>query len=297
MKWTGQSRGPQWGVKIFLRILKAFGYWPAYLLILPVSFVYYIRDKETKIALTEFRTQLGLTTTRFSMWKHFFAYSMAYLHRTGFFQRGTRGLKVAVVGEQSIAEALKKSGVIILSAHIGAWEIGGNLLVDRIHAPVNILAAERDMGPLAELDSDLFKARRVSVVNVDQDPLSLSLTIRDALKRKEIIAALGDRFVSEGSLVTIDFLGRETQFPQGIFEIAMMYRVPIIPVFTLRTGLSSYTFIARDEIRVQPKSRAERGEVLKESITKYVREVEKIAREYPEQWYNFFPYWDGEEEA
>ena len=294
MLWTGQSRGPKWGVRTFINLIKIFGYWPAYILILPVSFIYYLRDKETKVALMEFRTQLGLTTSWFALWKHFFAYSMVYLHRTGFFKMGTRGFKVSVIGEQSIADALEKSGVIILSAHIGAWEIGGNLLVDRIHAPVNILAAERDMGPLADIDNELFRARRVSIINVDQDPLALTLTIRDALKNKEIVAALGDRSVSESSVVTTEFLGRKTQFPQGIFEIAMMYRVPVIPVFTLRTGLSSYTFIARDQILLKPKSRKERGEVLENAVKLYVKEVEKIAREYPEQWFNFFPFWGDE---
>ena len=293
MSWSGQSVGSSLGTRFLLLLVSLFGYYPAYLFLPFISIFYVFIGKESTKALKEYYVQLGVTPSFIVLWNHYYSYALSFLHRTVFYRLGPKGLKLVTIGEDMLAELTQSSGVILLSAHVGGWEIGGNLLVDRIDTPVNILAADRDVGALAGINNELNANRKVSLISVDQDPLAVSMAIREALGRKEIVAALGDRFVAGQGEVEIDFFGKPAQFPRGIFEVAMIAKVPIVPVFTTRTSLNTYTFKASTPLWITPQSRQERKNVIEKSIQGYVGELEKVVRLAPNQWYNFYSFWNA----
>src|SRR5690606_16370031 len=78
-------------------------------------------------------------------------------------------------------------------------------------------------------------------------------------------------------------------FPSGPFALARLAGSPLIPVFFPRLGtrhyavrLGSRVTLPRDARDAQSLDRAMRG---------VVGELEAIIREFPEQWFQFAPFW------
>jgi predicted LPLAT superfamily acyltransferase len=201
-------------------------------------------------------------------------------------------IKYLTQNENYIENAIKNGkGVILLSAHIGNFEIAGEILSERINAKVNVLMVERDSEKMKRLYENANKNRNVNIKSKKKNPLEVALEIKNALQNGEIVAALGDRYIDD-NVSEIEFLGQKAKFPRGIFEIACITKTPIIPVFTIRQSAGVYKFSAKEPIEICDTDRKRRKEFIYEAMCEYVRQVEKQAAQTPLQWYNFYRFWD-----
>jgi predicted LPLAT superfamily acyltransferase len=94
------------------------------------------------------------------------------------------------------------------------------------------------------------------------------------------------------NVVRVPFLGREAAFPVGPFLLAAISGAPLIATFSLQTGPASYRFFARPPLHLAFVRGKERDEQLRGWVEAYVAELEGLARQYPYQWFNFYPFWD-----
>jgi KDO2-lipid IV(A) lauroyltransferase len=113
-----------------------------------------------------------------------------------------------------------------------------------------------------------------------------------ALRRNEILAMLGDRIESQKTMV-FDFFGKETPFPIGIAALAMATGAPVLPVFVVLERNRKYRGIIETPIYFRPLSREDRETVIQKGMEKLIRLFEEYIEKYPDQWYNFYYYWDG----
>lgn len=291
MSWDGKNIAPQKGILLFFRIIKYVGYWPAYALLIPVCFVFTLTQKNPRRALKQFRQHLGLKTSFVSYYCHFLSFGLSMIHRVGFVAQTKSGLQYHVENEDKIQEELAAgNGVILLSAHMGNWEIGHEVLMRHLHTPVNIVAVDRNK---ESAQKNTPNTKKVTFISPDDDALTTSLAIHSALVRGEIVAAMGDRSINN-NVAAVSFLGERAHFPRGIFEIAALTRAKIFPVFLIRTGLHQYHFKATPEaITLQYTNRQERRNAINTTIQSFADLVAIQAKKTPYQWYNFYPFWDA----
>jgi KDO2-lipid IV(A) lauroyltransferase len=112
-----------------------------------------------------------------------------------------------------------------------------------------------------------------------------------ALRQNEIVAMLGDRIESQKTMV-FDFFGMKTAFPIGVAILAMATEAPVLPVFVVMERNRKYRGIIEPPIFFNPSSREERETVIREGMEKLIKKFESYIEKYPDQWYNFFPYWE-----
>jgi predicted LPLAT superfamily acyltransferase len=261
-KWSGKTEGWGFGIKIFLALIKIFGFAPAYVLLVPVCFVYTIISSKARIAIKQFRQHLNLKTNFFDYYAHFFSFSLSLIHKMGMLVGKNCKIKYIVENEDCIKNALQKGkGAILLSSHIGSWGIASEILFKRIGTKVNILTFERDEGKIKKIYEDMNKNRNVNIILLSENSFDTAMKIKDALQNGEIVAVLADRYIDE-NVAEIEFLGEKAKFPRGIFEIACITQTPIIPVFITRQKMEVYNFRVGEIIEMPNIDRKKRKEFI-----------------------------------
>jgi KDO2-lipid IV(A) lauroyltransferase len=182
----------------------------------------------------------------------------------------------------------KGKGGIIVSAHLGNWEMGGALL-PTMGYPLSVVAlAHKDKRVNA-----LFNAQReafgVRVIQTD----SAVRRIVEHLKENRFVAILAERdFGNKG--LTIDFWGRPAMIPKGAAFFSLKTGAPIIPIFFVRMEDGSF------QIRVYPLLEPPKlsndkisDKVIADYIRQYLGTIEVEIKKNPTQWLLFREFWQS----
>lgn len=108
------------------------------------------------------------------------------------------------------------------------------------------------------------------------------------MDNKEYVCFQGDRYLNADKLLTCTFMGQEASFPIGPFLLATRMKVPVVFYFAMREAKQTYHFhfVLAEKVSGSREKRAE--QLL---LEQYVNALEKIIRQYPEQWFNYYPFW------
>ncbi|HJT74452.1 MAG TPA: hypothetical protein VJ720_10545, partial [Chitinophaga sp.] len=97
-----------------------------------------------------------------------------------------------------------------------------------------------------------------------------------------------DRFLKGNKTVQANFLGQQASFPAGPFLLAATFRVPVSLVFAFKETSTHYHLYA-----TQPREyHGRRRQGVELAVQDFVTELEEMVRKYPEQWFNYYNFWE-----
>ena len=191
---------------------------------------------------------------------------------------------VKIEGIGNLDEALSKGkGVILLSAHIGNWELGA-MVVSFLRQPVTAVALTHGDKRI----NDFFTRQRVTG---KVKPIEIGMSLRccyETLKNNGLLALLGDRDFS-GNGRYIDFFGSPALMPKGPAVFGERLQAEIVPTFMVREKDDTFRLIFEPSIK-KPAASGE-DDRLKEIMNGYISVIERYVRIYPTQWYMFKREW------
>jgi KDO2-lipid IV(A) lauroyltransferase len=184
----------------------------------------------------------------------------------------------------------KEDGFILVTAHLGAWEVGSMLPSARDGRRVHVVRepetdprAQRFIeGLIRRCGGDLY------TTHFADDP-QLGVDLLGALRRGEIVALQGDRPRSGGRTVEASLFGRPFALPVGPAALARAAGVPIVPVFVLREGRLRYRCLLRPALHVAQSGDRQRD--LQEALERFAADLETVIRREPHQWFCFRRLW------
>jgi lauroyl/myristoyl acyltransferase len=192
-----------------------------------------------------------------------------------------------IQGGDIVKKALsKEKGVILLTAHLGNWELG-SIFFHNYKIPINIVTGLDDVQSVADIREKARFFHNVNTITLGKDPFS-SVDIVRALNRNELVAMLIDRYRKEDGIL-IDFFGKAAYFPSGPILLARITGAAVIPAFTVMTKDGTYKAVADSIIEMEFSNDKEKD--IQVNLKKIVRIFEKYIQEYVTQWYNFSPIW------
>jgi KDO2-lipid IV(A) lauroyltransferase len=189
-------------------------------------------------------------------------------------------------GREHIDRAVARGkGGLILTGHLGNWEIGGIFLA-LMGYPLTVITAPDMEARLHEYRLRLRREQKIKVITLD-DTLASSLAVLKSLQANELVALLGDRDLF-GKGIPVIFFGRKIFFPLGPALLSYLSGAPLIPTFVLMDRNHKYLCLAEPPIFLQ--NTGNRDEDLAANTQRIAAILEKFIRLNPEQWYTFYDY-------
>jgi KDO2-lipid IV(A) lauroyltransferase len=189
-------------------------------------------------------------------------------------------------GKEYIDQAFSRGkGGLILTAHLGNWEMGGVFLT-LMDYPLNVITAQDVETRLHDYRIRLRQLQRIKVITLN-DTLSSSLAVLNALKANELVALLGDRDLF-GKGIPVQFFGQTVFFPIGPALLAHLSEAALIPTFVLLGPKDKY--LCRAEPAIELQRTGNRDGDLAVNTQRIATLTEKFIRSYPDQWYTFYDY-------
>jgi KDO2-lipid IV(A) lauroyltransferase len=195
------------------------------------------------------------------------------------------------LGQGHMVKALKRGkGVICITPHLGNWELGGLLLAFK-GADLYVLTLDETDSKTKAFRERMRAQKGIKNIYINpEDPSPAAiLEVVKVLKEKKVVAMLGDRS-GNNNTITVDFFGRKTPFPLGVATLATATGAAVLPVFVILKG-GKYWGIIEQPIYFQSPSRKDREQGIRQGMEELARVFERYIKEYPDQWYNFYPYW------
>jgi lauroyl/myristoyl acyltransferase len=182
------------------------------------------------------------------------------------------------------------NGFILVTAHVGNWEVGSMVPAAAEARPVHVVR-EAEADPQAqEYVAELIRKQGggLYITHFAEDP-RLGMLLLDALRRGEIVALQGDRPRTGGRVAGATLFGRPFPLPVGPAALARAAGVPLVPVFVFREGRRRYRVEIRPPIHVPPAAESPAG--IDEALRQFAAELERAIATEPHQWFCFRRLW------
>jgi predicted LPLAT superfamily acyltransferase len=295
-KWEGRTHGGSLGHKGLLFYFKYLNSPPINFITYPVRalvVVFYMIFSRTGFNAIwfYFRKIHGYSFSKslLKTYKNHYLFGQALLDRFTLFAGKGNKFRVTISGQEIFTDIINSDkAAIIASSHIGNFEIAGYLL-HQTDKKINSIVYQNENPVFQE-----YRKRALAENNAFQIPIGDDLghiiTINNILSKGEILTIPCDRLYTGNKFKTLNFMGKEARFPVGSYYLAAHFDIPVVTFFVIKEKDHYKIFLNR--IDRYPANNLTRNEKVDILVTNYVADLENILRKYPEQWYNYYKFWD-----
>ncbi len=190
-------------------------------------------------------------------------------------------------GDRVRSALARPGGCILLSAHVGNWELAGRLL--------GRLTARRVHLVMVDADSVAVKQALAGVMGEPPaiiDPrrgFEAAFAIGQALADGGIVCMAGDRLLPGQPACEAELLGRPARLPSGPFLAAASTGSIVLPCFLVRRGRCSYRLLVGSPWQAGPDR--DRQAAARSGVRWWAGVLSTVVRHHPRQWHNFFNVW------
>ncbi len=177
---------------------------------------------------------------------------------------------------KSIVDSEK--GSILLTAHLGNWELGALTMGLTLQRQINVLVKKQRNRLVADWMSEIRE-------KFSNKEIPLGASIRELYKtliQGGVVGIVGDQRGKREDGVVVNFFNQPTVTFQGFAALAIKNKVPILVVLNIRKPSGKY-IISVEEISYEnlPENLSDQ---LQELNQRYMTILENKIREAPEQW-------------
>ncbi|MCX5686093.1 MAG: lysophospholipid acyltransferase family protein [Candidatus Omnitrophica bacterium] len=195
---------------------------------------------------------------------------------------------IKVEGLANVDEGLSRGkGVVLLSAHMGNWELGASILSLIGYPTAAVVLSHRHK----KINDFFLEQRRMCKVQPIEIGMSLKACYK-LLKGNGLLALLGDRDFTKNGLES-EFFGQKALIPKGPSIFSYRIGSAIVPSFMIRQP--DDTFKLTFERPIYPDTSSEEGPAVAALTGKCTSVIESYIKRYPSQWYAFKYIWDKNE--
>lgn len=295
MSWASQAeRGAPWLARAAVAVVRRYGWTAGRALTLPATAWFLLSSARARRASRDYLGRvLGRPATPRDVARHFDQFACAILDRVMLLSGHEQAYTIEVEGADALLDTVRQGrGCILLGAHLGSFEVL-RALARTAPVPVWALMYRRNTGALTALLDRIAPDLHERVIEIG-DTASM-LQARECVERGEVVGLLADRAPPGHRWVPAPFLGATARFPAGPFILAAALGAPVFLFHGASIGPRRYRVgIAPFAERVLLR-RQQRAADLRLHVHRYAAALEQICRAHPFQWFNFFPFWEGDD--
>jgi predicted LPLAT superfamily acyltransferase len=243
-----------------------------------------------------FRQQWGYSRCRSfgKTYRNHFVFGQCMLDRFAVYAGRRNFFKVSITGNEHFLQLLDgDKGFIIASSHVGNFELGGYLL-RQDKKRINAMVFGGEGAEVMRRRQHTLGGNNVVLLPVSSD-MSHIFAINEVLRAGEVVSMPCDRNFGSAKSVTCRFLNGHADFPLGAFALAAHFDVPMLAIFVMKESATCYHIYVQP-LQVEATEGAGKQEKIKLLAAAYVRELEAMVRRHPEQWFNYYEFFNGQGE-
>ncbi|MGZ5002948.1 MAG: LpxL/LpxP family acyltransferase [Chthoniobacterales bacterium] len=197
-------------------------------------------------------------------------------------------LAYEIVGDKFLEQLGHGPGAIVLTAHMGNYDVGATLFAQKFNRAISMVRAPE---PHKETEQHLVESVRqtgegaVKIAYSSEGAL-LSFDLLNALRQGEIVSIQGDRVIEGVATAEGKMFSQTVRIPIGPFTLAQVAEVAVYPLFIVRTGYRRYKIIVRNPILV-PRSSRSRDEDVGVALNKWCEVLQETIAQHWDQWSAF----------
>lgn len=281
-----KQRGSGWSIKLVFNLYKLFGYKFVYYFMYPISFFYFIFAHNVRKSLKDYYNTLGLTFNNFVYFTHLRVFAVCMVDR--FISKCDPSAYNFIYEEKEKLQKDLNKKTVLLFSHFGGWAASSNDPIS--DNTVNIVMKEITLDSIKSIEDSIEKkVSNTKVIDQSMGQIPVSIEIANAISNDEIIAIMSDRPTSEKYKYKIKFFNKDAYFNQNPFKIAFRTKTPIVAYFVIHKGIQEYSV---KTVKINLDFNLNEKEAIHLAIKQYVELFEDILKEYPNQWFNFYNFWE-----
>lgn len=282
------------------------------LIIFPVSFFYYLFSSRARKEVERFQKQMqeftgGHVPAKKSVYKTFYSFSLYLVERIAGWM-GKIQPEDIFFNDDDIEDFWKNldegKGVMLLGSHIGNMDLLRSICsvsetgLDR-KIPVTAIIETSSSEKFSEMMKSINDDYDFSVIDSKDIGPDTIVILQEKISRGEIVVCFADRVSAHSAnrFIRTKFLGREANFPYGVFLMAALLECPVYFCYGLRDSPVmlrpvNAVYMERSGIDFCGCDRKEREEKIRKLCEEYVLHLEKYGMWFYNQWYNFYDFWN-----
>ena len=181
---------------------------------------------------------------------------------------------------------LETKGFVILSSHIGCYEVAGYSLISKSKR-FNALVFGGEKATVMKGRQEALSEHNIRMIPVRED-MSHLFIVNEALSNNEIMSMPADRIVGSAKVVKVNFFGETASLPAGPFSVTTMNGFDALAVNVMKISAKRYKVYVT---RLSYDTQVPRKQQMQQLANCYVEELERRVCQYPSQWFNFYDFW------
>jgi len=277
-QWRGRrERGSKSLVRLIIWLALRCGRALCRILLLPICAYFLVTAPLARQSSLAF---LSRALNRRATWRdtfvHLFVFATTLLDRVYLVNGRQRELTVEMNNEPAFWQALAQGrGCLLLGSHLGSFEMLSIIGSVEKKLTINVVMQMANSQGLRDLMVSPGHELPYNVIPLGH-PGSM-LSVQECLARGEVVGILADRVYGGERTQSLPFLGRPARFSLSPLRLAKITGAPVLMVFGLFHGGRRY--------EIAFESMAEL------TLPCYVENLERQARRFPYNWFNFYDYW------
>lgn len=289
-----KKRGNRFGFCFFRILVRVTGLRGAYCFLYIVCLYYFLFDRQAvKSALPYIRRRFpnaGFIRRYGYVYLLFVNQGKNLIDRFALIS-GYKPFEITFQGIETLRELLRKEqGFILLTSHVGNWQVVMNAL-GKIGKKVYLLMRPEDNLALHNSLQIDQEHGNIHVITTDKY-LGGVVDIMQVLLNGQIVSIMGDRSYTSDK-VEVSLLGEKAYLPYSAFRIAAGARIPVVVLFSAKVSPLSYEIELARVIEPKMSRRGTAAERWKEPVQEYASALEDFYNRFPLQNYIFEDIWES----
>lgn len=284
--------GSLWGIKFVAALARSLGRPVARAFLWIVTYYFFVSRPDRVRACMEFRVRAGASVRPWPMLRHLLHFSHCALDRLYFLRGELDHFRVYRVGHEHLADlAEKKRGAVLLGCHLGSFE--ALRAASRAHnLPLFVVADFANAGRLNAVLSLFGDNSTTRFLDASTDPVAMGLKLKEAIDSGGLVAILADR-AGQGRSVEVMFLGKMAPLPAGPYLLAAALDCPVYFTTAFYSAPRRYELLCEPLFDRISLPRNNREQAVQSYAQAYAQRLERYAKIYPDNWFNFFSFWSA----
>tara|TARA_R110001606_G_scaffold395664_2_gene568443 strand:+ start:57223 stop:58164 length:942 start_codon:yes stop_codon:yes gene_type:complete len=234
---------------------------------------------------------LGHAPRWYDLYQHFFTFASTIHDRLYLVNRRFDLFDFEVHGAEMLHKLLDEgSGLFLMGAHLGSFEVIHSLAVKRTDLRVAMLMYEENARKINATLNAINPQITHDIIGLGH--IDSMIQVSERLDEGYMVGILADRSPDNNDAhYSVDILGSHVNLPSGPLRMAALLKRPVVFMTGLYLGGNRYAIHFDTLADFSNITRSERADALQTASLRYAKLINHYCHKAPYNWFNFFDFW------